>query len=417
MQSNARPAPGGRSALILLLGINLFNYIDRYVLVGVEPEIRTHFFRPDDPNAHALVGLLGTAFLVSYMVSAPIFGWLADRMSRWLIIGVSVTLWSAATAMSGLAGTFALLLMTRLFVGVGEGGYGPAAPTIIADLFPLVSRGRMLAYFYVAIPVGSAIGYAVGGFVAAHWGWQTAFFVVAPPGLLLGLLCFLRRDPRVRSGSLKEKRRANLSDYLRLARTRSYVLNTLAMTALTFAIGGMSFWVPGYLEYRGLPTTSRIIFGGITVLAGLTATLAGGIAGDSLRKRFPGSYFLISGIGVIIAFPFSVVMLFTPFPAAWVMMFVAVFFLFFNTGPSNTALANVTDPSVRATAFALNILIIHALGDAAAPPLIGAVADRTNMNVAFLVVSAMMLVAGVLWLWGAKFLLSDTAAIEAKRTE
>ena len=413
MQSNARPAPGSRSALILLLAINLFNYIDRYVLAGVEPEIRTHFFRPDDPNAHALVGLLGTAFLVSYMVSAPIFGWLADRMSRWLIIGVSVILWSVATAMSGLAGTFALLLITRLFVGVGEGGYGPAAPTIIADLFPLLSRGRMLAYFYVAIPVGSAIGFAVGGFVAAHWGWQNAFFVVAPPGLLLGLVCFLRRDPRERSGRVNEKRRASLNDYLSLARTRSYVLNTLAMTALTFAIGGMSFWVPGYLEYRGLPPTSRIIFGGITVLAGLTATLAGGIAGDRLRKRFPGSYFLISGIGVIIAFPFSVGMLFTPFPSAWVMMFVAVFFLFFNTGPSNTALANVTDPSIRATAFALNILIIHALGDAAAPPLIGAVADRTNMDVAFLVVSAMMLVAGVLWLWGAKFLPSDTARIEA----
>jgi MFS family permease len=416
MQSNARPAPGSRSALILLLAINLFNYIDRYVLAGVEPEIRTHFFRPDDPNAHALVGLLGTAFLVSYMVSAPIFGWLADRMSRWLIIGVSVILWSAATAMSGLAGTFVLLLITRLFVGVGEGGYGPAAPTIIADLFPLVSRGRMLAYFYVAIPVGSAIGYAVGGFVAAHWNWQTAFFVVAPPGLLLGLVCFSRRDPRARVGSVREKQRVSCNDYLSLARTRSYVLNTLAMTALTFAIGGMSFWVPGYLAYRGLPPSSRIIFGGITVVAGLTATLAGGIAGDWLRKRFPSSYFLISGIGVIIAFPFSVGMLFTPFPSAWVMMFVAVFFLFFNTGPSNTALANVTDPSVRATAFALNILIIHALGDAAAPPLIGAVADRTNMNVAFLVVSAMMLVAGALWLWGARFLPSDTAAIESKRS-
>ena len=414
MQSNARSAPGSRTALILLLAINLFNYIDRYVLAGVEPEIRTHFFRPDDPNAHALVGLLGTAFLVSYMVSAPIFGWLADRMSRWLIIGVSVTLWSAATAMSGLAGTFALLLIARLFVGVGEGGYGPAAPTIIADLFPLLSRGRMLAYFYVAIPVGSAIGFAVGGFVAGHWSWQIAFFVVAPPGLLLGLACFFLRDPRERSVRVKEKQRATLSDYLKLVRIRSYVLNTLAMTALTFAIGGMSFWVPGYLEYRGLPPTSRIVFGGITVLAGLTATLAGGIAGDSLRKRLPGSYFLVSGIGVIIAFPFSVVMLFTPFPSAWIMMFVAVFFLFFNTGPSNTALANVTDPSVRATAFAVNILIIHALGDAAAPPLIGAVADRTNMNVAFLVVSAMMLVAGVLWLWGTKFLPSDTAAIEAQ---
>src|SRR6266436_1833720 len=412
METKDRPAPGGRTALALLLTINLFNFIDRYVLASVEPEIRAHFFAADDPHAHALTGSLGTAFLVSYMISSLIFGWLADRFSRWVLIGLGVILWSAATAATGLATTFAFLFAMRLFVGVGEGGYGPAAPTIIADLFPLLLRGRVLSYFYVAIPVGSAIGYAIGGFVAAHWGWQTAFFVVAPPGLLLGFACFWCRDQRRRFGGVQEKQRASWNDYLSLIRTRSYVLNTLAMAALTFAIGGMSFWVPGYLEYRGLPPTSRIIFGGITVFAGLTATLSGGITGDCLRKRFPGSYFLISGIGVMIAFPFSVVMLFTPFPSAWVMMFIAVFFLFFNTGPSNTALANVTHPSVRATAFAVNILIIHALGDAAAPPLIGAVADRTNMNVAFLVVSAMMLVAGLFWLWGAKYLARDTAAIE-----
>jgi MFS family permease len=417
MQSNARPAPGGPTALWLLLAINLFNYIDRQVLASVEPEIRAHFFQADDPNAHFLTGLLGTAFLVSYMISAPIFGWLADRMSRWLIIGASVILWSAATAASGIAGTFGLLLTMRLFVGVGEGGYGPAAPTIISDLFPLAVRGRALSYFYVALPVGSAIGYAIGGFVTSHWGWQTAFFAVAPPGVLLGLACFRQRDPREQIERLKQQRRATLRDYLGLVRIRSYVLNTLAMTALTFAIGGMAFWVPGYLQYRGLPPSSRIIFGGILVFAGLTATLLGGFTGDFLRKRFAGSYFLVSGIGIMIAFPFSVAMLFTPFPAAWVMMFIAIFFLFFNTGPSNTALANVTDPSVRATAFALNILIIHALGDAAAPPLIGVVADRTNMNVAFLVVSAMMLVAGVLWLWGTKFLPSDTAAIEVRKIE
>jgi MFS transporter, Spinster family, sphingosine-1-phosphate transporter len=412
MEANARPAPGARTALGLLLAINLFNYIDRQVLASVEPEIRAHFFRPGDPNAMTLVGLLATAFLVSYMISAPIFGWLADRMSRWILIGAGVILWSAATAASGLAGTFVLLLITRLFVGVGEGGYGPAAPTIIADLFPLQTRGRMLSYFYVAIPVGSALGYAIGGFVAAHWNWQTAFYVVAPPGLLLGLLCFRRRDPRTSNGMVREKRRAKLQDYLGLVRTRSYVLNTLAMTALTFAIGGLSFWVPGYLEYRHLPPSSRIVFGGITVFAGLTATLLGGFAGDRLRKRFAGSYFLVSGVGILIAFPFSAAMLFTPFPAAWVPMFIAIFFLFFNTGPSNTALANVTHPSVRATAFALNILVIHALGDALAPPLIGAVADHSNLNVAFLVVSATMMIAGVLWLIGMKYLPADTAAVE-----
>jgi MFS family permease len=412
MERSARPSPGGRTALALLLAINLFNYIDRQVLASVEPEIRAHFFGPNDPNAHTLTGLLGTAFLVSYMISAPIFGWFADRFSRWAIIGVSVILWSAATAASGIVGSFAFLFAMRLLVGVGEGGYGPAAPTIIADLFPLLIRGRVLSYFYVAIPVGSALGYAIGGYVTPRYGWQSAFFVVGPPGLLLGLLCFWRRDPREQANGPKRMERAKLQDYIKLVRIRSYVLNTLAMTALTFAIGGMSFWVPGYLQYRGLSPDSRIIFGAILVFAGLSATLLGGLAADFLRSRFESSYFLLSGVGVLIAFPFSTALLFTPFPFAWVLMFMAIFFLFFNTGPSNTALANVTHPSVRSTAFALNILIIHALGDAVAPPLIGAVADRTNMNIAFFLVSAMMLVAGVFWLLGARYLSGDTAAVE-----
>jgi MFS transporter, Spinster family, sphingosine-1-phosphate transporter len=403
---------GPNTLLGLLIAINLFNYIDRQVLASVEPEIRHTFFGSDYAHAMEKTGWLAPAFLVSYMISAPIFGWLADRTSRWIIIGAGVILWSLATAASGLAGTFMFLLITRLFVGVGEGAYGPAAPTIIADVFPLLRRGHAMSFFYVAIPVGSALGYAIGGFVASHWNWQTAFFVVAPPGLLMGIGCFFLRDPR--DDAVKTARqRARLRDYASLVRIPSYILNTLAMTALTFAIGGLSFWVPGYLEYRGLPPSSRIIFGGITVLAGLTATLLGGMAGDRLRSRFPGSYFLVSGIGILIAFPFSALMLFTAFPFAWVPMFIAIFFLFFNTGPSNTALANVTAPSIRATAFAVNILIIHALGDALAPPLIGAVADRTNMNVAFLVVSATMLFAGVLWLIGVKYLPKDTNAVES----
>jgi MFS family permease len=379
---------GPNTVLGLLIAINLFNYIDRQVLASVEPEIRHAFFESDYAHAMEKTGWLAPAFLVSYMISAPIFGWLADRMSRWIIIGAGVILWSVATAASGLAGTFMFLLITRLFVGVGEGAYGPAAPTIIADVFPLLRRGRAMSFFYVAIPVGSALGYAIGGFVASHWSWQTAFFVVAPPGLLMGIACFFLRDPRDDAGKTT-RQRARLRDYASLVRIPSYILNTLAMTALTFAIGGLSFWVPGYLEYRGLPPSSRILFGGITVLAGLTATL------------------------LLIAFPFSALMLFTPFPFAWVPMFIAIFFLFFNTGPSNTALANVTAPSIRATAFAVNIFIIHALGDALAPPLIGAVADRTNMNVAFLVVSATMLFAGVLWLIAVKYLPRDTNAVES----
>jgi MFS family permease len=197
MLEKARPSSAAKTALLLLLGINLFNYIDRQILAALEPDIRATFFAPNDPNAMMRTGWLGDAFFVTYMLSAPILGLLADRVSRWIIVGSAVILWSLATGASGLAATFVMLLTTRVFVGIGEAGYGPAAPTIISDLFPIETRGRVMSVFYAAIPVGSALGYVIGGLVGANLGWRWAFYLVTPPGLLLGLLCFLQRDPRV----------------------------------------------------------------------------------------------------------------------------------------------------------------------------------------------------------------------------
>lgn len=404
---------GARVALGLLLAINLFNYIDRQVLAAVEPEIRDTFFSPNDPNAMAATGSLGSAFLITYMLSAPALGWLADRFSRWIIIGCAVALWSLASGGSGLATSFAMLFGTRILVGIGEGGYGPAAPTVLADLFPIERRGKILAIFCAAIPVGSALGYVIGGAVAAHLGWRWAFYLVTPPGLLLGALCFWQRDPRAARGERAAKARARPGDYFALLRTRSYLFNCLAQTAFTFAIGGLGFWVAAYLRYRGRPDAEKSYFGLILVVAGLSSTLIGGWLADKLRTRFPGSYFLVSGVGMLIAFPFFVAALYVPFPAAWLLMFIAIFFAFLNTGPSNTALANVTLPTVRGTAFALNILVIHALGDVPAFPVIGYIGGHTNMNVAFLVVSGMMLISGLFWIAGMKFLAADTAAVEA----
>jgi MFS family permease len=175
--------------------------------------------------------------------------------------------------------------------------------------------------------------------------------------------------------------------------------------------------MPTYVgEFRkaGEIGSVNMIFGAITVVTGISATLLGGIAGDRLRGKVRGSYFIVSGAGLLIAFPFFLLMLVTPFPYAWVFVFLAEFFLFFNTGPSNTALANVSHPSVRASAFALNILFIHALGDAISPPIIGAMNDRfdKNMNPGFLVVGAMMLVGGLIWLLGARHLDRDTLSAE-----
>jgi predicted MFS family arabinose efflux permease len=349
------------------------------------------------------------------MVSAPVLGFLADRVSRWIIVGIAVVLWSLASGASGLAATFGILFATRVFVGIGEGGYGPAAPTIISDLFPIETRGRVMAIFCAAIPVGSALGYVIGGLVGAHLGWRWAFYMVTPPGLLLGLLCFWQRDPRAAAGRQEESRRHKIRDYLHLFRTRSYLLNCAAQTLMTFVVGGLGFWVPAYLRYRNQSSeTGMTIFGLITVVAGLVSTLLGGVIADKLRSRLAGSYFWVSGIGMLIACPIFIVSLYVPFPTAWIPMFLAIFFLFLNTGPSNTALANVSLPAVRATAFAANIFVIHAFGDVQAFWLLGYIAGHTNMHVAFLFVSGIILLSGLLWLAGVKYLPADTAAVESE---
>jgi MFS family permease len=418
----AVPARQARISLALLLTINLFNYIDRQVLAALEPPIQRALF-PNSPsdNAHvlALMGALPTAFIVSYMLTAPIFGWLADRMSRWVIVGISVVLWSLATGGSGLATSFAMLLATRMLVGIGEAGYGPAAPTIISDLYPIARRGSVLAWFYMAIPVGSALGYTLGGKIGTAFGWRAAFFAVTPPGLFLGLFCFLRKDPPRGASDLSPQtvHKARLVDYVALFRTPSYLLDTAGMAAMTFAIGGIGYWMPRYIcevRHAGELGQVNFIFGAITVVAGLSATLLGGIAGDKLRPRYSGSYFLVSGAGILLSCPFILLMLWMPFPLAWGVIFAAEFCLFFNTGPSNTILANVTHPSIRATAFALNIFLIHALGDAPSPPILGAIAGRFGWNTAFGLITLVTALGGVLWLIGARFLAADTASAPSR---
>src|SRR6267154_543996 len=292
MELVRKSVSGARTALFLLLAINLFNYIDRQILAALEPDIRATFFAANDVNAMTKTGVfLGSAFFITYMISAPILGLLADRFSRWIIIGSAVILWSLASGGSGLAATFAILFATRIFVGIGEGGYGPAAPTILSDLFPIEIRGRVMAIFCAAIPVGSALGYVIGGLVGAHLGWRWAFYLVAPPGLLLGLLCFWQRDPRVTAHHLVQKLPGrSLRNYLRLFRTRSYLINCVAQTLMTFVTGGLGYWVSAYLVYRNQsPAMSRTIFGLITVVAGLISTLLGGVIADKLRPRFAGS--------------------------------------------------------------------------------------------------------------------------------
>ncbi len=420
---SSRPIAGARLALGLLLAINLFNYIDRQILAAVEPEIRQSFFPsqdPDGPVVRFYSGLLASAFLVSYMLTAPLFGALAGRWPRakWKLIAVGVIVWSLATGDGGLATGFLMLLLTRCLVGVGEGAYGPLAPTILADCFPVAKRGKILSLFYVAMPVGAALGYALGGFIAkvnpAHESWRWAFFVVVIPGLVLGVLALLMREsPTGAADAVSTRRQMTWHDCRILFQTPSFLLDTLGMTAMSFAMGALGFWMPDYLKSHQVPglwgIEPRTLFGMIMALGGLGGTVAGGLLGDRLRTRLPGSYFLVSGAGLLLSAPCVLLFLAMPFPWAWYMIFAGVFFMFLNTGPTNTVLANVVHPVMRPAGFALNILVIHVLGDVISPPIIGAVSGLWGAWVGFGVVSAFLAAGGLLWLWGGQYLQRDTA--------
>lgn len=440
--------PGARHALLLLVLINLFNYIDRQVLAAVEPAIRKEFFPPvPDPvtgvptepaEAKELMGLLSFAFLATYMFMAPLFGALATRMSRWWLIAIGVFVWSLASGASGLAPwmgnalgggvvllfgytlptVYLVMLLTRCCVGVGEAVYGPVAPDVISDLFPVKKRGQVIAWFYAAIPFGGAAGYILGDLVTKGTGdWRYAFYAVVPPGILLTVWCLgMKEPPRGLADNAEAKdRQASWGDYLYLLRIPSYLLNTLGMTFMCFAMGGLAFWAPGYLEFREVDDVvpkllpPAAFFGLLTAVVGLAATLIGGIAGDWLRPRFSGSYFLVSGIAMCVGFPMLLLMIYLPFPVAWVALGAFVFCLFFNTGPTNTITANVTHPMLRSRAFALNILIIHLFGDAVSPSIMGKIIGSENRYaLAFQVVAGTVLLGGVLWLWGTHYLQRDT---------
>lgn len=438
-------------ALMLLLGLNLLNYADRSVLSALEAKMEPDLLGAGDPNAKTKMGSLMLAFLVTYMVLAPVFGILADRWKRWWIVGLGVIGGGVASFGTGLSpmmapigvgifSAFGAAVLMRALVGVSESAYGPAAPTLISDLFPMERRGRALAWFYLAIPVGSALGYVYGGLVGSWLGWQWAFYLLLPPAIVLGVLAMCMPEPRRGAsdggGSQTHKSlRAMWSDALALFKIKSLVWNGIGGIAMTFAIGGLAFWIPRYLALRmnapGVNTVDERIladvnikFGAITVVAGIAATLLGGLWADKLRAKYGGAYLSMSGWAMMLGFPAFLGVLWLPFPWAWVMLALTVFLVFLNTGPTNTALANVTQPSIRATAFALNIFFIHALGDAISPMLIGAVADARQkagepevlaIQWGFGLVAIAMVIAGIAWLVGARWVQADTEAVSGRK--
>jgi predicted MFS family arabinose efflux permease len=371
------PAPGelpdARAILALLTALNFLNYVDRYVLNGVLEKIK------HDPAfagiSDARLGLLTTSFLVVYMLASPLAGALGFRVARKYLVAVGVGLWSVATVASGVARNYHELLLARALIGFGEAGYATVAPAMISDLFSPSRRARVLALFYLATPVGSALGLSVSGILADAWGWRGAFFIAGGPGLLLACAVpFMREPPRGAQEGGARSGRSFVEEARALAGNRLFLRIAIGTTLWVFAVGGLAAWMPTYFQRaRHLSATrAGLYFGVPAVVAGIVATFAGGVLGDAWTRRTPRGHLLLSGLGLVVAAPLAAAAPFAPTIGACIAFgFGAQLGVFLNTGPLNTALVNSVEPPVREFAIGVQVLCIHLLGDAISPPLIG----------------------------------------------
>jgi len=429
-------------ALSVLTLINLLNYLDRYVVSGIVPDLKA----PPLGLSDSQVGLLTTAFMLVYMVAAPVFGALGDRGSRTRPIALGVFLWSIATIVSGFAGNYAHLLGARAIVGIGEAAYVSIAPALLADSFSRAQRGRVLSVFNMAIPVGAALGYIVGGLMSHHFSWRAAFFVAGAPGLVLAMLVLRLKDPPRGSQDESEEgeappkandnargavadggptradggparadggparadggpARSAITVYLDLLKRAPYLLVVLGYAAYTFALGGLAVWMPNFLErVHNIPAVQATTsFGAIVVVTGFLGTFAGGWLGDYWQKSSRQAYLWMSGWVTLAAAPLTFVALTAASPSVYYPAIIAgELLLFMSTGPINSAIANLVSPTERASAFALSMFVIHLLGDVPSPTLIGWLSDLSSLGKAVLIVPAAIVISGIVWLVSAR---------------
>ena len=391
------------ASLAVLTGLNLLDYLDRQLLAAVLPPLQAELHLGDEQ-----AGTIGTAFMLGYFLTSPIFGYLGDRWPRRWLIAAGVFVWSLGTLLSGHAGVYGSLLCFRTLVGFGEASFGTISPGWIADLFPAARRNNAITIFYFAIPVGSALGYLAGGVIAAHYGWRYAFLCAGYPGLLLAFLLFLLREPaRGATDGAAPPATADAAGwraYLALGKFPSYLLVVAGYIAQTFAMGGFSLWAPTFLYrvHHMALDAAAYFFSASLAATGLVATLAGGFTATHWQKRTGTGYAWVLALSALAAAPVAFLAFSLPDVAhAKVALLVTMFLLFLSTGPVNTLILETVPVTMRATSMAASIFAIHMFGDLWSPKFVGLLSDRWGdlQRALLCVLPGALVVSAVLWCW------------------
>ena len=396
---------GATTALVLLTALNFVNYIDRYILPGVQEQVKGEFHISDQQ-----IGSLTLWFMLAYMAASPITGWLGDRFPRKPMIVAAALFWGSVNLLTAFVHDYDSLNLRHAALGIGEASFGIFAPALLSDFYPEDQRNRVLTIFNIAIPVGAALGYLIGGTVGERYGWRSSFIISAIPALLVALLIALFMKEPPRGGSEEDKAKLKKDTVLSLLKNPAYLCSVGGYAAVTFSLGGISWWMPSFLQRMDgrSQTSASFLMGAITVVAGLGGTILGGVVAQRWSQKTPKALYLVPAISALLATPPALVCFFGPqvfgtraytLPA----LALAVFFIFLGTGPVNAATVNAVRPEIRATALAGQLLLIHALGDAISPRIIGAVSDHSNLAFGLGSTLITLVIASAIFFLGARF--------------
>ncbi len=391
---------GATTALVLLTALNFVNYIDRYILPGVQEQIKHEFSISD-----AQIGRLTLWFMVAYMATSPVTGWLGDRFPRKPMIVLAALFWSGINFFTASVHSYDSLNLRHAALGVGEASFGIFAPSLLADFYPPAQRNRVLTIFNIAIPVGAALGYLIGGSVGQRYGWRSSFVVSAVPGVLIALMISVWMKEPARGGLRESGARSGKGTVRSLLRNPAYLCSIGGYAAVTFSLGGISWWMPSFLQRVSGRSQSSAAFlmGAITVVTGLSGTVLGGALAQRWSRRTPKALYLLPAIGAALAVPPALLCFFGPKSLTLVGLALAIFLIFLGTGPVNAATVNAVRPEIRATALAGQLFLIHALGDAISPTVIGVISDRSDLAIGLASTLVALLVGSAIFFLGSRY--------------
>jgi MFS family permease len=379
--------------------MNFVNYLDRYILPAVQEQVKGEFHLTDNQ-----LGSLTFWFFAAYVASAPFTGLLGDRFKRKPMIVIAALLIAGMNFFTASVHSYMSLNLRHMALGIGEASFGVFAPALLADFYSEKKLNGALTIFNVAIPVGAALGFLLGGNIADHYGWRMAFISSAIPGALIALLIlfFMREPERV---AVHEKAHVDKASVFSLLKNKAYLAAILGYAAVTFSLGGISFWMPSFLhrvDGRDLGQAGTIM-GGIVVVCGLGSTLVGGAFASWWSKKTGKALYLVPGIGAALAAPPALICFFGPKPLILPMLALAVFFIFLGTGPVNAATLNAVPANLRATAMAGQLFVLHMVGDMPSSKIIGLISDHTNLSLGLGVTVVALAIASVIFIMGARY--------------